>query len=84
MFEIILEMESDKEKTITSPEEWGESESEVAKKLCELLEEARSEEWTFVCVNNTVVKVENVWGARVRSKVRKTEDGVIQFPTRRK
>lgn len=83
MFEIILEMESDKEKRIISPEEWGSSEAEVAEKLCELLEEARSEELTFVCINNTVVKVENVWGARVRSKVELGEGNVIQFPARR-
>lgn len=83
MFEIVLEMESDKEKRITSPEDWGGNEAAVAKKLFEVLEEARSEEWTFVCINNTVVRVENVWGARVRPRIEKSECGVIPFPVRR-
>lgn len=68
MFEIVLELESDKEKIIVAPEDWGDKESLVADKLCELLEEARSEESTFVCINDSIVRVENVLAAKVRVK----------------
>lgn len=82
MFQIVLEMESDKEKHISAPKDWGETGDEVAQKLCELLESARERDATFISINNVVVRVENVWGARVRPEI-KSEGKVIQFPKRR-
>lgn len=83
MFEIVLEMESDKEKKIISPEDWGNSAAEVAEHLCSALEAAREEEATFLSINNVVVRVENVWGARVRPKSENVEGNVISLSPRR-
>lgn len=83
MFEIILEMESDKEKRINAPDDWGTESDGIAEKLCELLENAKEEEATFVCINDVIVRVENVWGARIYPKSSSGEGNVISFPPRR-
>lgn len=85
MFEITLEMESehDKEKKIVAPEDWGNNAGEVADKLCKLLEEAREEDSTFVCINDIIIRVENIWGARVRYKPNSSESEPVSIYQRR-
>lgn len=64
-FEIVLELENDKEIITDAPANWGESVDAIAEQLRRIL---NSEEDLYINVGDRVLRRELIWGATIREK----------------
>ena len=79
-YQILLIMESDKELKIDAPEDWGTTEANIAHTLCNMLESARTDDATYVRINNVIVRLENISSAKIKEKFAGSGEKVISFP----